>query len=352
MIKDVIKDQIKKTGMYRALEIENKKLELQINTLQSNIEIFQEQIKKINDEQNRLIAERNKSLTVPDFHGYNRSYMGKNGYLFLINDSNSEIKQHFDQSYYNRFNRSLFIEKFNSKTEYCKNNNIKYNFFIVPDKSYVCIEYLPFDLKIIKRNYDLIKNYVPDFSEKLNPDHYWKTDTHINYIGGKELSYNILNNINNNFTREDFDILIKEQMNTTYDCNKPSYLCDLISDHNWSYSQNERLKYEDEKTLFFTPKNITNLDEDVPEKFNGKRRVIHRLNENSFTDLKFLIFRDSSTNYLTSFLQLYCREILCHWDYWSFNKELIEWYKPDIILEIRTERLLENMEKEINTGEL
>jgi hypothetical protein len=57
---------------------------------------------------------------------------------------------------------------------------------------------------------------------------------------------------------------------------------------------------------------------------------MHRLNENSFTDLKFLIFGDSSTNYLANFLQLYCREILCHWDYWSFNEELIEWYKPDI----------------------
>jgi len=351
MIRDVIKDQLKKTGTYRALEIENQKLELQINTLQNNIEIFQKQIQKINDEQNRLIDERNKSITVPNFQGYNRSYKGKNGYLFLVNDSNNEIRQHFDLSYYNHFNPALFIEKFNSKTEYCKLNNIEFKFFIVPDKSYVCREYLPFDIKIIKRNYDLIKNYVPDFSDKLNPNHYWKTDSHINYLGGKELSYNILNNINKKFTREDFDILIKEQMDTIYDFNKPPYTCDLISDHNWSYSKNERLKYDDEKTLLFTSKNMINLDEEVPEKFNGKRRVIHRLNENSFTDLKFLIFRDSSTNYLTSFLQLYCREILCNWDYWSFNKELIEWYKPDVILEIRTERLLENMEKEINTGE-
>ena len=351
MIRDVIKDQFKKTGMYRALEIENQKLESQLTTLQDNIEIFQRQIQKINDQQNKLNTERNKSNPIPDFNDYNRSYKGKNGYLFLINDSNNEIKQHFDQSYYNHFNSSLFIENFNSKKEYCKLNNIEYEFFMVPDKSYVCREYLPFDLKIIKRNYDLIKSYVTDFSDKLNPNHYWKTDTHINYLGGKELSYNILNNINNKFTREDFDILIKEQMDTTYDCNKPPNQCDLISDHNWSYSDRERLKYDNEKTLLFTVKKMIYLDGKVPEKFNGKRKVIHRMNENSYSDLKFLIFRDSSTNYLTSFLQLYCREIMCYWDYWSFNKEIIEWYKPDVILEIRTERLLENMEIEINTGE-
>jgi hypothetical protein len=129
--------KLKKTGMYRVLEIENQKLESQLTTLQDNIEIFQKQIQKINDEQNKLIVERIKNITVPDFQGYNKSYKSNNGYLFLINDSNNEIRQHFDQSYYNHFNFSLFIEKFNSKTEYCKLNNIEYNFFIVPDKSYV-----------------------------------------------------------------------------------------------------------------------------------------------------------------------------------------------------------------------
>ena len=351
MIKDVIKDQIRKTGMYRELENDNIKLKLQNTNLQDNIEIFQKQIQKFQDEQNKLINE-NKNLTVPDFKGYNNTYKGKNGYLFLINDSNNEIKQHFDQSYYNKFNSSLFIEKFNSKAEYCKINNIKYNFFIVPDKSIVCREYLPFEQKIIKRNYDHIKKFVSDYSDKLNPTHYWKTDTHINYLGGKELSYNILNTINKNFTKEDFDKLIQEQMYITYDINKPPYYCDLISAINWSYSDSERLKYDNEKSLIFSNKDMTILDDKVPEKFNGKRRVLHRLNENSFTDLKFLIFRDSSTNYLTNFLQLYCREILCHWDYWRFNKELIEWYKPDVILEIRTERLLENMEYEIINCEL
>jgi hypothetical protein len=351
VIKDVIKDQIKKTGMYRTLEIENQRLESQLTSLQDNIEIYQKQIQKINDEHNKLLNDRNKSLTVPNFQGYNRCYKGNNGYLFLINDSNNEIRQHFDQSYYNNFNSSLFIEKYNSKTEYCKHNNIKYQFFMIPDKSYICREYLPFDLKIIKRNYDLIKSYVTEFSDKLNPEHYWKTDSHINYLGGKEISYNILNNINNSFTRKDFDVLINEQMDISYDCNKPPYECDLISDHNWSYSNDEKLKYTGEKTLFFNSKDMINLDDNVPEKFNGKRRAMHRLNENSFTDLKFLIFRDSSTNYLTNFLQLYCKEILCYWDYWSFNKELIEWYKPDIILEIRTERLLENMERELIVSE-
>ena len=60
-----------------------------------------------------------------------------------------------------------------------------------------------------------------------------------------------------------------------------------------------------------------------------------------------MIFRDSSLHLLKNVLSIYFDETLLYWDHWFFNKELVEWYKPDIILEIRTERFLENMPKEI-----
>ena len=126
-----------------------------------------------------------------------------------------------------------------------------------------------------------------------------------------------------------------------------------IDPQNWSYSEDEMLEYKDEKTIFFNSKKILNMNEKIPEKFrfNSKREAEYLFNENGFKNLKILIFRDSSTSYLKNFMQLYCKELLCYWDHWSFNKELIEWYKLDIIIEIRTERLLENMKTEIDKRE-
>ena len=63
--------------------------------------------------------------------------------------------------------------------------------------------------------------------------------------------------------------------------------------------------------------------------------------------LRVLILNDSSISFLKEVLSIYCKELLCYWDHWYFNKELIEWYKPDIILEIRTERFLEGMESQL-----
>ncbi len=165
MIKNIIKKQIKKTGYVRTLEMDNEKLKNQIKNLKKEkLEVIADNI--------RMLKEKEEICTIPDFSHLKQTLKGKDGYLFLINDSNNEIRQHFDQSYVNNFYPTFFIEKFNDKEEYCKDKNIKHYFFIVPDKSVVCREFLPFDIKIIKRNYDLVKHLIPDFSEKLDPTCY------------------------------------------------------------------------------------------------------------------------------------------------------------------------------------
>jgi hypothetical protein len=338
MIKDIIKTQMRRTGFVRSLEIENQKLEVNIKNLENEVFNLRNEI-----EDKKKILE--KFATIPDFQNLNRSLKGKDGYLFLVNDSNNEIRQHYDQTYLNKFNETLFKKILNSRHSYCNNNNIKYFFFMVPDKSYVCRELLPFDIKFIKRNYNKIENLVPDFSDKLDPSCYWKTDTHINFLGGKEITYNILNHIDPNINRAVFDKLIDEQMDVSDDYTiQPA--CDLVS--KWSYSKEELEEYLNEKQIFYTNKYTRDL-ENIPEKFkfNSKRQTYSCINSESFTDKRVLIFRDSSTEFLKNIMSIYPKEQLCYWDHWCFNKELIEWYKPDIILEIRTERLLDNMENEI-----
>ena len=337
MIKDIIKAQMRRTGFVRSLEIENQKLVLNVKDLKDQLLNLRNEIKN----KNKLLG---KIATIPNFQDLNRTLKGKDGFLFLVNDSNNEIRQHYDLTYINKFDDDLFKKILNSRQNYCNDNNIKYYFFMVPDKSYVCRELLPFDIKFIKRNYDKIAHLVPDFSDKLDNSSYWKTDTHINFVGGKEITYNILNHIDNNLNRPHFDQLIEEQMDVSDDYTlKP--MCDLIA--NWSYSKEEQAEYRNEKQIFYSNKYAKDLD--IPEKFkfNSKRETHYCSNDKSLTDQKILIFRDSSVEFFKNTMSIYPRELLCYWDHWCFNRELIEWYKPDIILEIRTERLLDDMKNEI-----
>ena len=51
-----------------------------------------------------------------------------------------------------------------------------------------------------------------------------------------------------------------------------------------------------------------------------------------------------TTPALKNFLIPYFKESFFYWDHLNLDKELIEWFKPDIIIEIRIERFLENYE--------
>jgi hypothetical protein len=269
-----------------------------------------------------------------------KTLKGLDGFLFLVNDFNNEIRQHFDHSYKNKFNHNIFIKDLNYKKEFCKKRNIKHFFFIIPDKSLVCKDFLPFDFKEIKRNYDLLSNLIPDFSDDLDHNCYFKNDTHINYIGGKKLSYCYLNHIDKNFSLLDYENLISENLISA----DSKHDGDLTFDINWSYSDEEKNDYLKEKKVFGS-KFLTNLYKDIPElfKYSSSRETRYFKNRKGVTDLKVLIFHDSAINLIYVQLALYFKEILLYWDHWSFNEQVIDWFKPDIIIEIRTERFLENI---------
>lgn len=298
------------------------------------------------------VEDEDKSA-IPDYTHLKKTLKGKNGYLFLINDSNNEIRQHFDELYINNFNASIFIENLNLKKGVITKNKSLYYCFVVPDKSVVCKEFLPFEIKQVKRNVEneIIITLIPDFIENLDSSYYFKSDSHINYLGGKELAYCYLNYIDENFSRNDFSKLFNQQIIV----NTSEYDGDLTLENewsnNWSYTEEEKKDYQNEKITILTNKYLIKL-KDIPEefKFVGIRETEYYENPESWTDLRVLVLRDSSTNLIKDVLSIYFREILLYWDhgiFYGFNKEIIKWYKPDIVLDIRTERLLENMFYEI-----
>jgi hypothetical protein len=274
------------------------------------------------------------------FKHLNKTLKGQKGYLFLINDRNNELRQHFDENYKNKFDPEIFLSDLSFKKNFCREKNINYFFFLVPDKSLVCKEFLPFPSKTIKRNYNLLKPHIPDFITKLDPTCYFENDSHVNYLGAKKLVYNYLNYIDKDFSQKDFDKLMDEQISVL----ELKVNGDLTEKANWSYSDDEKTEHINKKVTVFRNELLTNLSENIPKRFKycGERKTEYYENKSSFKDLRVLIFRESSLIYLKDVLSIYFKEILLYWDHWYFNREIIEWYKPDVILEIRTERFLEN----------
>jgi glycosyltransferase involved in cell wall biosynthesis len=272
-----------------------------------------------------------------------KTLKGKNETLFLINDSSCEIRQHFDLFYKSIFNMKVFKKYYNRKLKFCNKRKIQYHFFIVPDKSLVCKDQLPFEVGLVKRNYDSVKGLFPDFIDYLDESSYFKNDSHINYYGAKTLVYHYIKTMDKNFTEKDFDRLINEQIKTI-DLVKNG---DLLTELNWSYSNEEKEEYMHDRTIIYKNNNLKDLRDNLPEefKFNGKRDTKYWENKNLDSGLKLMVLRDSSMNILYDLISVKYKEIMLCWDHWQFNQELVEWYNPDVIIEIRTERFLEHMEK-------
>lgn len=135
-----------------------------------------------------------KLLTVEEVFNQNlkRTLKGKKGYLFLINDNNNELRQHFDENYESifDFNKSLKVQKI--KKDWLNSMNIPFYSFSVPDKSIICKDFLPFKFNKINRLIEQI-DYIIDLKcEELNHLHYFKSDTHNNHKGGELLAFKIL----------------------------------------------------------------------------------------------------------------------------------------------------------------
>ena len=267
---------------------------------------------------------------------------GKDDYYFLVNDSNNEIPQHYDEGYESEFDAEKFTESYLSKKIYIENNNMTYNLFVVPDKSIVLREYLPFDTISPKRNTDQISDYVYDLNDILTEEDFFKNDTHINYMAALKIVPFILSKTTTKTADE-----IREELMTKLNIRYFNYPGDLFTDRNWSYPKDDR--YEKNATL-----NVQRIDlkeefeiidgKEIPSEF---RKVSNSFSEyyrnpNSLTDKKALIFRDSSTQKLLFTFLAYYREVFLYWDQWYFNKNLIDWYKADDVIEIRTERFLDN----------
>ena len=116
--------------------------------------------------------------------------------LFLINDSNSELYNHFECRYIDDIEFKKVIEVLKYKNDFCVKQNTKYIFGINPDKSFClqniinnnnnnCLHVNRFFVDVFNKHImDCSLNYI-DFYDALNgvdniEDYVYKTDSHVN----------------------------------------------------------------------------------------------------------------------------------------------------------------------------
>jgi hypothetical protein len=288
-----------------------------------------------------------------------KTLIGKNGYLFLKNDSSQELKIH---------NENLCLVNEHNLNIY---NSISHKFFMVifPDKSMFCKEHLPdgFNMRF-RPGFDIyvkkLGSRIMDGAEilKNHGDVFYKTDTHLNLKGAYIVYLNFVNNINDAFGLN----LEFKRVDLIY--RKVEALIALqngLGDLTWAHNLGNQaltstedviVSSHDIEPMYTTYRFCVNspiriysfyesalIDEtdsrigDVLEWIVISKYILYRKNSNK-PNHKVLIFYDS---FLLSTLSLYLEltgEVFMAKS--VFNKQLIDYIKPDFVFEFRVERFL------------
>jgi hypothetical protein len=284
----------------------------------------------------------------------NKTLIGKDNYLFLINDDSKELHQHCN---------NLTLIQDPNLSRYTFNN---YFITVFPDKSVQCKNYLPDNYKAKYR--PSIEIYLKKFKNKLldtypilkdTSDIFYKTDTHMNLKGCYLVYCEFIKKINILYT---LNLLVKPVKIEQRQCilaNTGFGIGDLTWSDNLGNQTlndvNDTYYFSNDVPPFYNSYKINNSSdirilnhnlEDKTKELEDKNEFLHwtiisnhiiHKNTNPNTK-KVVIFYDS---FLLSTLPLYIdlfqnvyfiKEV--------FNTSLLNKIKPDYVFEFRVERFL------------
>ena len=278
--------------------------------------------------------------------------MGKDNYLFLINDSANSLNRHTK----------------NCNPPNVINNKIKKkkNYFIIifPDKEIICEKFLPNNLKIKYRSHldihkKILHDNVIDPTKILEPTDYYKTDSHINGKGSLKVYKFFIEYLNKVFNTNIKGENIKlEKIETaslhsmgkgigdlTWESNKGNLLLNDISDIYYSLPEeyNFYMTWYSKNDKRFKILNSQLID--TSDKHHGwvswnliSTSILYNKSENAVIDKKVIFFYDSFLLqsiglYKDIFKELYLIKNV-------INPNIINKIKPDFIFEFRAERFL------------
>jgi len=282
-----------------------------------------------------------------------KTLIGKNDVLFLINDSGQELNIHCNNL---NFVRDITLSRY-------KFNN--YFMFVYPNKSLIYKDYLP-DQYVCKYRpaFDIYKNKfnnnIFDLYEilKNETDVYYKTDTHINFKGNYivyKYFIDILNSrLNLNLIPKKIDLNVKTcELRTlpygigdlTWDTNLGEQKLNNIQDTfyfsdecTWLYQIYIIKNDNDVRFLNYELNDITSSLEGTLCSWNTLSEYILYKKNDEKIPLKVIIFYDSFflsaiPLYLDLFDEIYLIKSV-------YNNDLINAINPNFVFEFRVERFL------------
>ena len=289
----------------------------------------------------------------------NKTLIGKNNYLFLMNDSANGLENHCNHKYSKEINISIYNKIID-----------KFLLIVFPDKECICNNFLPNTFKINNRyclnKYKLeLKNNIIDTTGLLEYTDYYITDTHMNIKGlykvYKEtiIQFNKLFNknvsiINTDLKQEQINNLQSLQLglgDLTWDINKGDLKLNNINDVYYTINQNFpfycKLKITNPLNVENVNINILNglLDNVTDQYLNNiitwqilSDNIIESKNNNNGNNIKVLIFYDS---FLIQIVPLIMKTFKhCFFSKTNINYNLIDKINPNFVLEFRVERFL------------
>jgi hypothetical protein len=277
-----------------------------------------------------------------------KTLSGLDGWLYLL----SEVQQHYAPISDN-LNTSSYVENvllyfhgLHSCTAAATATADNVYMFVVPDKSVVCkshlivpeideCNHLLHPRRIIDdihhpRIVDLMKHMPIDES------HYYMTDSHINHAG----SFLVFHAIVRYLFPEDSEMCMLHNYTSTL----LPYRGDLTNKVNYGSDsctlteQTLRMYLSDDITS-----GVTEVSHELPVTiaFCFSRKSRHFRNTNWKLNKRICIFGDSTTD--NKVLELFAatfKEVIFYWNHLRIVNEVVDYFQPDLLIDIRTERFL------------
>jgi hypothetical protein len=283
----------------------------------------------------------------------NKTLIGKENVLFLINDSSLELKVHC---------RNLNLVKDHKLSHYTFKNIF---IFVYPDKSVIYKKFLPdnFDSKFRPALNIYKKKFQNDLFDLLDllkneTDTYYKTDTHINLKGNYIVYKHFINVLNSrlkiNIKCKNIFLKIKKCDLSTLPYKIGDLMLPSNLDNQVLQDKNDNFYYNDEITWFYCVYKIKSdsairfLDYELNDKTNELidnianwniigNYILYKKNENK-VPMKIAIIYDS---FLLGALPLYFDLFEeCFFIKSVYRNDLLDLIKPDFVFEFRVERFL------------
>ncbi len=274
------------------------------------------------------------------------AYLGEDNFVFSAGTARFTI----GKDYLNLLQRIRLEEEWLNRLNYFKEKNIEAYWFIIPSKSDIYFEKLPWNLKLNQYPSvgDLIMlndnfNHVYYLKEvmlegKRKGKVFYKADTHWTPLGAS-ITYNemvkVLNENGHQLS------LMNALKRIDYGAN--GNLRNNIPSHDFEEELEKEVPFDSlyqELEAFGFP-----ADPNFP--YPEFYEFHYESKWKKASDKKVLIIRDSFTNFIQERLATNFKESLFIWDNWKYqlNPHIIEYYKPDIVIYICSDNIIPNMVK-------